>query len=358
LLRRDDGGSKHLWKSIYFYQTTRRNNPEDSHIHTRRRENLKSHIVYWINDTHLTSVVVQRQMRWEGDCCGSVRVWKLAVVASLKFVLRHSPTASYVNWVSVLNCVWKYFNSYYALYECVAVSADVRAPSEPHHFSAKYDTRAHFSAVATKKAPVYNRVLPLKLFPPLNSELLLPLPLKLVTLSPHLNSLHFSTGNTLQVVFHMDFSAGQLSTHTFLVTIFDFRNSYPRNYLDKIKSVSQDTPFSSFSFQEWGVQTLFRLQSNVYEFWQRKTEKDKWKYRERKNEREIKRVREKTKERKNKARKAERTERRETNQDKNIKVFCKRRRSSAGCILFPVYNNNVVALDHRTLLFVPVDRSK
>jgi hypothetical protein len=27
-----------------FYQTTRRNNPEDSHLHTRRRENLKSQI--------------------------------------------------------------------------------------------------------------------------------------------------------------------------------------------------------------------------------------------------------------------------------------------------------------------------
>jgi hypothetical protein len=29
--------------SVYFYQTTRRNNPEDSQLHTRRRENLKSH---------------------------------------------------------------------------------------------------------------------------------------------------------------------------------------------------------------------------------------------------------------------------------------------------------------------------
>jgi hypothetical protein len=27
--------------SVNFYQTTRRNNPEDSHLHTRRRENLK-----------------------------------------------------------------------------------------------------------------------------------------------------------------------------------------------------------------------------------------------------------------------------------------------------------------------------
>jgi hypothetical protein len=27
---------------VNFYQTTRRYNPEDSHLHTRRRENLKS----------------------------------------------------------------------------------------------------------------------------------------------------------------------------------------------------------------------------------------------------------------------------------------------------------------------------
>jgi hypothetical protein len=29
--------------SVNFYHTTRRNNPEDSHLHTRRRKNLKSH---------------------------------------------------------------------------------------------------------------------------------------------------------------------------------------------------------------------------------------------------------------------------------------------------------------------------
>jgi hypothetical protein len=28
--------------SVYFYRPTRRNIPEDSHLHTRRRENLKS----------------------------------------------------------------------------------------------------------------------------------------------------------------------------------------------------------------------------------------------------------------------------------------------------------------------------
>jgi hypothetical protein len=29
--------------SVNFYQTTRRNNPDDSHLHNRRRDNLKSH---------------------------------------------------------------------------------------------------------------------------------------------------------------------------------------------------------------------------------------------------------------------------------------------------------------------------
>jgi hypothetical protein len=32
--------------SVCFYQTTRSNNPDDSHLHTRRREDLKSHYMY------------------------------------------------------------------------------------------------------------------------------------------------------------------------------------------------------------------------------------------------------------------------------------------------------------------------
>jgi hypothetical protein len=51
----DDGGSKYLSNALMleaastsetlvnFYQTTRRNNPEDSHLYTRCRDNLKSH---------------------------------------------------------------------------------------------------------------------------------------------------------------------------------------------------------------------------------------------------------------------------------------------------------------------------
>jgi hypothetical protein len=39
--------------SVSFYQTTRRNNPEDSHLHTRRRENLKSHIMTFFSKSCL-----------------------------------------------------------------------------------------------------------------------------------------------------------------------------------------------------------------------------------------------------------------------------------------------------------------
>jgi hypothetical protein len=33
--------------SVNFYQTTCRNNPEDSYLHTRRREKLKSYLVIY-----------------------------------------------------------------------------------------------------------------------------------------------------------------------------------------------------------------------------------------------------------------------------------------------------------------------
>jgi hypothetical protein len=41
-LRPDGEGSKYSETSGNFYQTTRHYNPEYSHFHTRRRENLKS----------------------------------------------------------------------------------------------------------------------------------------------------------------------------------------------------------------------------------------------------------------------------------------------------------------------------
>jgi hypothetical protein len=33
--------------SVNFYQTTRRNIPEESHFHTRRSEKLKSHLTFY-----------------------------------------------------------------------------------------------------------------------------------------------------------------------------------------------------------------------------------------------------------------------------------------------------------------------
>jgi hypothetical protein len=40
---------------VKLYQTTRCYNPEDSHLHTHRRENLKSYEVYVITELHRVS---------------------------------------------------------------------------------------------------------------------------------------------------------------------------------------------------------------------------------------------------------------------------------------------------------------
>jgi hypothetical protein len=45
--------------SANFYQITRRNNPEYSHFRTRRRENLKSHIVTSAQQSSCQSYVVR-----------------------------------------------------------------------------------------------------------------------------------------------------------------------------------------------------------------------------------------------------------------------------------------------------------
>jgi hypothetical protein len=50
---------------INFYQTTRRYNPEDSHLRTHRRENLKSYLYVrnWI-DLWDTPVLTPNSMEW------------------------------------------------------------------------------------------------------------------------------------------------------------------------------------------------------------------------------------------------------------------------------------------------------
>jgi hypothetical protein len=40
--------------SVFFYQTTRRDNPEDSHLHARRCENLISHYFITLRTSYLT----------------------------------------------------------------------------------------------------------------------------------------------------------------------------------------------------------------------------------------------------------------------------------------------------------------
>jgi hypothetical protein len=67
--------------SLNFYQTTRRNNPDDIHLHTRRRENLKSHTLAALRSPYGTfcvyvPVAFSATMRTEvivgAHCCNSV----------------------------------------------------------------------------------------------------------------------------------------------------------------------------------------------------------------------------------------------------------------------------------------------
>jgi hypothetical protein len=41
--------------SVNIYQTTPRYNPEDSHLHIRRRENLKSYLDNWLFNVALSA---------------------------------------------------------------------------------------------------------------------------------------------------------------------------------------------------------------------------------------------------------------------------------------------------------------
>jgi hypothetical protein len=59
--RSDYGDIKHLWNVGLFYVTTQCNSPED-YLHTRRRENLKSHITLYIrNEVQFHSVIAIKQ---------------------------------------------------------------------------------------------------------------------------------------------------------------------------------------------------------------------------------------------------------------------------------------------------------
>jgi hypothetical protein len=81
--RSDDGGSIISETFVNFYQTTRRYDPEDSHLHTRRRENLKPHNIegVWeqgtednqgtlgfrqLNNEEFQLIIKSKSMTWVG----------------------------------------------------------------------------------------------------------------------------------------------------------------------------------------------------------------------------------------------------------------------------------------------------
>jgi transposase-like protein len=47
--------------SINFYGNTRRNTPEDSHLHIRRRENLKSHLKHNVSITKINWLMLFKE---------------------------------------------------------------------------------------------------------------------------------------------------------------------------------------------------------------------------------------------------------------------------------------------------------
>jgi hypothetical protein len=62
--------------SVSFYRTTRRNIPEDSHLHIRCRENLKSHSVDVSLHHHVQNgfVFTQSLIQWEpGDLIPEIK---------------------------------------------------------------------------------------------------------------------------------------------------------------------------------------------------------------------------------------------------------------------------------------------
>jgi hypothetical protein len=58
--------------SVNFYHTTRRNNPDNSQLHTRRRENLKSHF--------FPDLLLGLVLNWNTQQCSYISVPKLLVI--------------------------------------------------------------------------------------------------------------------------------------------------------------------------------------------------------------------------------------------------------------------------------------
>jgi hypothetical protein len=80
--------------SANFYQTTRRYNPEDRHLHTRRRENLKSHQKLFF-ETIGQSQIEMRQKTIHTDLTSYKRSMNGYKTAQRNEITYH--TASYFN---------------------------------------------------------------------------------------------------------------------------------------------------------------------------------------------------------------------------------------------------------------------
>jgi hypothetical protein len=60
------GGGKHILNVFRVYQTTWRSIPEDSHLHTRRHENLKSYYFFCSTSHHTWKLGEWRLLHFDG----------------------------------------------------------------------------------------------------------------------------------------------------------------------------------------------------------------------------------------------------------------------------------------------------
>jgi hypothetical protein len=78
---------------VNFYQTTRRYNPEDSHLHTHRRENLKSYLKFKVA-LQLRIQNIEASFSVSASCCYLLRVIYALVISGIK--CGHTAQAKFV----------------------------------------------------------------------------------------------------------------------------------------------------------------------------------------------------------------------------------------------------------------------
>jgi hypothetical protein len=83
--------------SVNFYQTVRRYNPEESHFHTRCRENLKSYFVIYAHNHNLFSkpsiirVIKSRSLRMVGNLACILTIILSLLSLRLQDIISHTP---------------------------------------------------------------------------------------------------------------------------------------------------------------------------------------------------------------------------------------------------------------------------